>query len=380
MKTLILIGLLGILTLAAGSAFTDATGMVPGDVVVDNLTPDGPGHAGIYIGRWILLPQDLQDRYAKCLAEADVRSGSVQLLDSYLVVDCMPGRGVRVTPFVEQFTNYHGGTNARYPNLTKYDMAGAMQWENNIGVAVRWPDLGDNSQARWSIVEKALQCAYDHVQYDETHLQMSTTTLGEIYRSARGKPLTVDCISLCHWVYWAGAQQDLDVSWAPYQSPQQLYDYAMDEHLARATGFRPVLCDAAYLGEWKPVKVSFDTAGLSDEQVEALKSGIGYFPDDMTFEVRREGSKSEYTLYECSDHKRNDSPPTPVVLDVTVHNPIGVGKATSAVSGSGAGGKVTFMPQSADWAAFVLEMQSGDHSVVITVSLSRVRTPRPVIR
>src|SRR5205823_143212 len=105
MKSRILFAFL--LALAACRAGADMTGMAPGDVVIDNIqSVSAPGHAGIYIGRWSLMPKNLQQAYARALAEADVRSGSPELLDSYLVVDSMPGRGVRVTPFVEQFTEY----------------------------------------------------------------------------------------------------------------------------------------------------------------------------------------------------------------------------------------------------------------------------------
>jgi hypothetical protein len=154
----------------------------------------------------------------------------------------------------------------------------------------------------------------------------------------------------------------------------------MDNHMARPTLFRPLLCDTAYLGVWKPVTVDFDTSGLTEEEVDAIKSQVGSFPDNMTFEVRREGSASTYTIYECYDGKRSESPPTVVQLDGTVANPIGVGRATTALSDSGAAGTITFAPHSADWAVFTLDMTSEEHHLIMTVTLSRVRTPRPVIR
>lgn len=145
--------------------------MVPGDIVIRNLTENGPGHAGVYIGRWSEMPKDLQNRYAQALKEAAVRSGVPEILDSYLVVDSMPGRGVRVAVFAKQFTDYHGGTNAYYPRLTKFDLTGISRFENNKGMVVRWGSLPDHDLRRWKMVELALQLAIAHVPYDDRHGQ-----------------------------------------------------------------------------------------------------------------------------------------------------------------------------------------------------------------
>src|SRR5207237_10646507 len=163
----------------------DATGMVPGDVVLSNVS-NFPGHAGIYIGRWSLLPQNIREAHAKAFAEAAVRSGSPEILDSYLVVDSMPSRGARISPMVEQFSDYHGGTNAYYPNLSKFDLPGALRFEADKDVDVRWPTLPDTDLRRWKIVETALELAENHVGYDDAHMQFATTWVGEAHRSLAG--------------------------------------------------------------------------------------------------------------------------------------------------------------------------------------------------
>ena len=85
----------------------DETGMVPGDVVMGNLS-GFPGHAGIYLGKWNKLPQRLQDAYKGIFNDEDLAgtmSGNAELMDSYLIVDSYAPR-VAIRPLCEQFTGY----------------------------------------------------------------------------------------------------------------------------------------------------------------------------------------------------------------------------------------------------------------------------------
>jgi len=356
----------------------DSTGMVPGDIVVSNLTENGPGHAGIYIGRWSEMPRDLQSRYSQALKEAAVRSGVPEILDSYLVVDSMPGRGVRVAVFAEQFTAYHEGTNAYYPRLTKFDLPGSLRFENSKGMVVRWSSLPDQDARRWKIVELALQIAIARVPYDDRHGQMATTTAGqELRRMAGGKGLALDCISFCHFVYDKAAGIDLDTSWAPFHTPGQLYDYAKKNRLERVMTFKPVLWDAAYLGRWKPIKTAMTFSGFSSEEKDAAKEAFA-IPAGTLFEVRRLSSDFVFTMNEVLNDKPVGDEPMVFKLDKTAQSPIDAGCAKLERSESGTGMQVIFKPISANQAVMTINAGSGGKKVTMTVTLNRERTERRV--
>jgi hypothetical protein len=358
--------------------YTDSTGMVPGDIVISNLTENGPGHAGIYIGRWSEMPRDLQSRYAQALKEAAVRSGVPEIMDSYLVVDSMPGRGVRVALFAEQFTGYHGGTNAYYPRLTKFDLAGILRFENNKGMVVRLNSLPDHDSRRWKIVEQALQLAIAHVPYDDRHGQLATTSVGEgLRRMADGKGLALDCISFCHFVYDKAAGIDLDTSWMPFHTPGQLYDYAQKNRLARVMTFQPVLWDTAYLGTWKPVKSSMSFSGLSDDEKVEAKEAMT-IPAGTQFEVRRISNDFVYTMREVQNGKQVEGEDMVLKLDKAAQNPVGAGCAKLERSESGISMQMSFKPVSAEQAIMTLHMSAKGKKVSMTVTLARERTARRI--
>jgi hypothetical protein len=363
---------------SATLSLADMTGLVPGDVVISNITEAGPGHAGIYIGRWCLLPKDLQARYANVLEAAAVRSGSVEILDSYLVVDSMPGRGVRVSPMIEQFTDYHGGTNAYYPNLKKFDLLGALRFENDKGLALRWESLPDKDARRYKIVEMALQCAEARVPYDDEHGQLATTMVGESLRSlAGGSGLKLDCIAFCHFAYWKGARIDLDVSMMPFHAPSQLYDYAKKNQMWRPFSFLPLLRDAAYLGTWKPTDISIKTSGMTKDEAEAARNELGSLPAGTRFQVRR--LSSDFT-FEVTELLRGE-PQGEVMrlkLDKEAVSPIRAGCASSTTDMGGGTMTVTFMPFSDSLARVTTVVRSGGKQITATMMLERERIVRKV--
>ena len=233
-------------------------GIVPGDVVLGNIA-NFPGHAGVFIGRWQDLPQRIQADYADVYERVLIRSRDHGLADSYLVVDSIGGRGVTLRTFAEQFTGYLpngalGGTIKK-----------ALHWEAKTGGAVAWPSLGTDDPRRWGIVEQALRAARARVPYDGSHTQWASTA-GYDDRiewidgiKTRTKDLGfeamredgLDCITLVHMAYWRGAEIDLDVSWLPIHTPDQLHATARDNGYFRAVLFEDVFIDAALLGKWE---------------------------------------------------------------------------------------------------------------------------------
>lgn len=234
-------------------------GVLPGDVVLGNIA-HFPGHAGVYIGRWADLPERLQRDYADVYERVLIRSRDHGLADSFLVVDSIGGRGVTLRSFTEQFTGY-------LPNgAAKGDLKKSLRWEASTGGAVAWPGLGVNDAKRWSIVEEALKAARARIPYDGTHLQRASTasfgsrvewvngiktreTFNVTYEQMRKEGL--DCITLVHVVYWRGAQIDLDVSWLPIHTPEQLHEEAKEKGYFRAVLFEDVFLDAALRGKWE---------------------------------------------------------------------------------------------------------------------------------
>lgn len=220
----------------------DATGMVPGDIVFGNMNTY-PGHVGVYIGKWENLPESLRTRYAGLKDQILVRSRDVGLKSSFLVVDSDGGRGVRLTSFVEQFTDYLP-KGAKGP-----DLKGALKWESNRGGAVEWTGLATGDPRRWAIVEEAFKAATAKVPYEDSHGQWQTTIFGGREYSAMSG---LDCIAMVHVVYSRGAQIDLDVSWAPWHDPGQLFSAAGSQQLLRTeVDLKPVFREAAIVGNWK---------------------------------------------------------------------------------------------------------------------------------
>lgn len=259
--------LAGVARAAEAAGLTgDETGMVPGDIVLGNMNTF-PGHAGIYIGKWKRLPQRLQDQYAGVHEAIVIRSRDEGLKDTYLVVDSDGGRGVRVTPFVEQFTGYLP-KGAKAPNLTA-----ALQWESEKGGALQWESLAVDDERRWNIVEEALKAAAARVPYPTVHTQMETTfwNSGVPYEELD----SMDCTGLVHVVYYRGAGIDVDVSWMPLHTPGQLYDQSESHHLRRAVLLDPVWREAALLGVW-------------DVSVRTVASGSDFkINADVTVAIRR---------------------------------------------------------------------------------------------
>lgn len=234
-------------------------GVLPGDVVLGNIK-HFPGHAGIFIGRWQDLPERLQEEYADVFARVLIRSKDHGLARSYLVVDSIGGGGVRLRSFAEQFTGY-------LPNQAKTGtIKKALHWEAKTGGAVAWPGLGPDDARRWKIVEESLEAARAEIPYEVLHRQMATTGSFDqrqewvdgikvrtrefpSYKAMR--KVGLDCISLVHVVYWRGAQIDLDVSWAPWHTPEQLHLEAKKKGYMRAVLFEDVFVDAALLGKWE---------------------------------------------------------------------------------------------------------------------------------
>ncbi|MBI5705993.1 MAG: hypothetical protein HZC36_03270 [Armatimonadetes bacterium] len=368
-----------LLTIPA-SIHADMTGMVPGDVVVDNLTEYGPGHAGLYIGRWSMMPRDLQERYAKAFEEAAIRSGCFELLDSYLVIDSMPGRGVRVASMVEQFTDFNGGSNAYYPRLSTFDLAGALRFENDKGLALKWSSLPDKDSRRWKIVEIGLQCALAHVPYDDKHGQLAATNVGEILRrAANGSGLQLDCISLPHFAYWKGAQIDLDTSWWPLHTPSQLYDYAKQNQLWRPVSFMPLLRDTAFLGTWRPVKTNVSTRGMTSLEASAAREELGYFPFDTKFQIRRQSADMTYELQEFHGAERIGDAEK-FVLDKMAASPLQTGVGRYARSESGMSMSSELVPTSSEGMTFTTAISSSGKSATVTVYLKRERSARKLAR
>jgi hypothetical protein len=271
-----LIALVSSTLVVAGSAQTRSDysiGIVPGDIVLGNIS-NFPGHAGIYVGRWHDLPEDIQTDFASIYEDVLVRSRDVGLADSHLVVDAIGGRGTTLRSFTEQFTRYLP-TGARSGRLEN-----ALRWEASTGGAVAWPGLGTDDPRRWEIVREALEAARAQVPYEGSHWQWETTNLGtpeerrvwidgiktdEVrsipYSQIRG---AFDCITLVHVVYWRGAGIDLDVSWLPWHTPQQLYATAKSENYLRAVVFEELYLDAAILGKWR-VEATLVEAWWSEE-------------------------------------------------------------------------------------------------------------------
>jgi hypothetical protein len=233
-------------------------GIAPGDILLGNID-NYPGHAGIFIGRWRDLPERVQQEYADVFNEVLIRSGDWGLADSYLVVDSM-GDGVRVRSFVEQFTGYRP-TGARRVYLEN-----AAQWESQTGAAVAWPGLADDDPRRWAIVAEALEAARARVPYESgrmievpfmddvdltVHDQWPTAMFG-LYDGVPYSQISVglDCISLVHVVYWRGAGIDLDTSWAPWHTPEQIYSVAIERNLVRPVDLSHARFDALTLGNW----------------------------------------------------------------------------------------------------------------------------------
>lgn len=217
----------------------DETGMVPGDLVLGHANTY-PGHVGIYVGKWRRLPEPLRTAYAAVYDQILIRSQDIGLKYTYLAIDSDGGRGVRLVPLVEQFTDY-------LPKAAKaVDLKGARRFEGGMGGAVAWPELPGNDPRRWRIVEEALKAARAKVPYEDSHLQLTTTWLqsGAPYESMR-----LDCTALVHVAYYRGAGISLDVSWAPWHDPAQLYAEAKAKNLFRAVIVYYPFVDAAVLGD-----------------------------------------------------------------------------------------------------------------------------------
>ncbi len=273
----------------------DETGMVPGDIVFGNVV-NFPGHAGIYIGKWTGLPANLQAKYKQAFDETIIRSRDHGLKNSFLVVDSMGGKGVRVRSFVEQFTGY-------MPTGQSTTLKNALRWEAKTGGAMRWPALATGDSRRWNVVEEALKAAMAHVPYDGSHWQLATTTRMPEVREGisfwqegiqEAKSLTsyddsagLDCIALVHVAYWRGARLDLDVSWKPWHTPEQLYIYSLQNNLLRNTELGPVFAEAAVNGLW-------------DLKIRTVQSGSdANFNGDLPAWVETQNGVLAFGLYEA---------------------------------------------------------------------------------
>ena len=231
-------------------------GIAPGDIILGNMS-HFPGHAGIFIGRWVDLPQGLQDEFADVLNAVLIRSGDWGLVDSYLVVDSMGGSGVMLRSFVEQFTGYLPTGRPRG------NLEAANRWEGQSGGAIAWPDLPDNSPQRWAIVAEALEAARANVPYESgtsfniplygsvsAHMQWATTMRQSDNVSYADLEYGLDCIALVHIVYWRGAGIDLDTSILPWHTPDDLATTALMRGLYRDVDLEPARFDAMTLGKW----------------------------------------------------------------------------------------------------------------------------------
>lgn len=229
-------------------------GIAPGDVVLGNIDTY-PGHAGIFIGRWRDLPEYIQSRYSDVFSAVLIRSRDWGLVDSYLVVDSMGGRGVRLASFVEQFTGY-------LPTLSRTTyLDRAAQWESEHGGAVAWPGLGADDPRRWAIVEEALQAARARVPYDDSHLQWATVNLsGYADLPYENFSEGLDCIALVHTVYQRGAGIDLDTSWWPFHEPHMLYETALGRGMLRRTDLSHARFEALVQGRWRLTLQSLDVS------------------------------------------------------------------------------------------------------------------------
>ncbi|WP_421786027.1 hypothetical protein [Hyphobacterium sp.] len=243
-------------------------GIYPGDIVIGNLTESrlGPGHAGIYIGRWRDLPDHLQEDYAAVLDRALIRSQDWGLIDSYLVIDSMPSGGVMVRSFVEQFTGY-------LVRRSQPRIEDAVIWEANTGGAIAWPGLANEDPRRWQIVEEALSAALHRVPYDDNHTQWATTRLfgyeGLDYDQFDDG---LDCIALIHIAYQRGADIDLDVSWAPWHTPAQIYDEAAENGYLRQVDLTFAQFEMLFQGVWRldQTDLHIDQTGAAGEHLRAL--------------------------------------------------------------------------------------------------------------
>ncbi len=266
-----------ILVLAAGWCLTDAraqttavlpppsadeTGMVPGDLILGHANTY-PGHVGIYLGKWRRLPEPLRTTYNDVYDQILIRSQDIGLKYTYLAIDSDGGRGVRLVPLVEQFTDYlPKGARA-------VDLKGARRFEGGMGGAVAWPELANNDAKRWRIIEEALKAAHAKVPYEDSHMQLATTWLqsGTSYENMK-----LDCVSLVHVAYYRGAGISLDVSWMPWHDPGQLYAEAKAKNLFRPVIVYYLFVDAAVLGDW-------------DLKLKVLRVGADHF-EDVALPVR----------------------------------------------------------------------------------------------
>jgi hypothetical protein len=281
---------------------------------------------------------------------------------------------------IEQFTGYHGGTNAYYPNLKKFDLVGALQFENDRGLVLRWNSLPDNDPRRYRIVEMALQCAWARVPYDDQHGQLASTMVGEsLRRMAGGVGLKLDCIAFCHFAYWKGAKIDLDVSMMPFHAPVQLYDHAKKNQLWRPTSFKPLVWDAAYLGTWKPVKINVQTSGMSSDEAAHARSELGYVPAGTRFQVRRPASDFTFEMSEWRDGKAQGSP-MQLKLDRQAQSPINAGWASFSLSQDGGTMTQNFVPSSDSTAKYRTVMVFGGKRVTAVMDLVRERAVRKLPR
>ncbi|MCW8129850.1 MAG: hypothetical protein KIS92_05795 [Planctomycetota bacterium] len=247
----------------------DETGMVPGDLVLGNMS-SFPGHAGIYLGKWKNLPVALREKYAEAFEQCVIYSYDEGLKDSFLVVDSYAPR-VAVRSFAEQFTEFFTGHGSRALHPT-----GALKFEGDKGAAIEWTDpthwnqkrqsLPLDDPRRWRVVEEALKCAVAKVKY-------GSDFVAEVFPAQWAKTLarkdqvkyeemTMDCITMAHVVYWKGAGINLQpkVASATGEKPMPLawplLPLAIDataeqKFMKRAVLLEPVYREAVFSGKWK---------------------------------------------------------------------------------------------------------------------------------
>jgi len=311
----------------------DATGMVPGDVVLGNLT-EFPGHAGIYIGKWHRLPEPLRKSYKHLYNKGFISSTRNELLkDSYLVVDSFRPN-VMIRPFVVQFTHYfHKG---------KLKTIGALKWESDYGAAMKYLDDGD--MRRWRIVEEAFKMVDAGVMYPDIPRppppqfvrNYRQTAIEDAHLNDRYGTHDMDCISMVYVAYWRGAQMKLDTTgeraglnlfllWRKWLGNKRLELYEGSSMLAPIAktlvdvrqkrwhvDFKPVYVEAALIDMWTG-RPRTTTGDVTEKKPYALLSRL------RTADAEHDRAK-EFVLQEIDTNTLDPLPAEPLVALATLRS------------------------------------------------------------
>jgi hypothetical protein len=310
----------------------DLTGMVPGDVLMGNLD-SFPGHAGIYVGKWHLLPEALRKRYDKLHKHYfDTKMRTEALRDSYLVIDSYPGRHVKIASFAEQFTHYI--------LEDEVEAIGALMWKSKHGAAIAY--LEDDDMRRWRVIEEALKMIDAGVMYPEIPENPTAQDVRNYRQKAAEEAHLndpygthdMDCITMVYVAYWRGAQMKLEAKGEKWALDKYAHMLKLrgDPRLKKYEGssvsapvvkgrmswwdtrgkveFKPVYLEAALLGPWVG-RPGATTGG------ETVKKPFGVMINFRTSGDKEESAK-EFELLEFDPRDRKVLSDKPLVALATL--------------------------------------------------------------